>query len=181
MFAPPAGTSAVVADSLRSERSQAPIPPPPKDQGKSTWVSVAADLGLDVKARIEADKSLLSAVASKVVHSATGRMEDVKSFLPLPVPPRSLEEDQWAKLRAEGGGGKFRGAGALRRAAGVAAWLWLMIVGLNTLFSGFADIRPSQTRCSPGQFRAMDLLRLDATHFVDEGGEAGDLTKDWAL
>ena len=95
----------------------------------------------------------------------------MRSLCPLPTPTLTAVERQWAEMPKMHRDGGFRGVGALRRAAGVAAWLWLMVLALNHIYCGYGVLDEVKGPASAAQARALNLLEADARRFVDHGGK----------
>lgn len=142
---------------------------------------VACNLGLSMKSKLIRDPSLLPQLSSIFLRSSSGllREDHLREFLPLPVPRDSPEEGQWGDLRRGRSSTIERGVESIQLSAGVSACVWVIVVALDCLYTGAVHVVSNEQAISPGQSRAMNLIRLDAHRFVSDGGEDSDLKHDW--
>ncbi|CAE8585445.1 unnamed protein product [Polarella glacialis] len=103
-----------------------------------------------------------------------------KELLPLPVPEVTEEERDWMSRQSDAHHKSGVSDQALNLAAGSRAWLWLLVVCLNFLYSSRGKMKSRATVCGPpslAQVASLDGLEALVFDFVCQEGTIP--SQDW--
>ncbi len=144
-----------------------------------------AEVGLALKRAVVDTKLPLGEVVEKVRSTPVGlaASEIPPDVLPLPLPVTTAEEDRLLTLLRCGTSFHDVSLGFQKtiHAAGISAWLFLLIVALNFLHFGYGEVTDwsaPRASCLPeGQQSAWAYLLEQAAFFVEQPGVVPDT--DW--
>lgn len=142
-----------------------------------------AQVGIELKSELMRPPGWLGEFsrATSCTTSPTATQERPSRYgnlLPLPVPDETVEEKEWAlRIRGEPIADLGEKSDAvLRRVAGVQAWTWCMVAGLNFVHEGRGQAACASFRhrgpATEAQEKALSDLRADAMYFLESHGGA---------